>query len=136
MIGECDLELPKNIVKLGYIDDREIMAEIIGTSDAFLSLFFRCYESKVTCQAIQSKIPILYSNTGILPELIGDNGICVSDYTEIDFLNKTPSLDVEELKNRYYQFKYYYDDLIKNYKEIESYQETLSKYFDVFKLYV
>lgn len=136
LIGECDLDLPKNIIKEGYINNKKDMSKIIGSSDAFLSLFFRCAGSKVTCQAIQSKLPVLYAKSGGLPEIVGTNGIPIDDYSDIDFLKHTPNLDVKELKNRYHQFKYYYDDMVNNYRKREPYLDTISRYFEVFKLYV
>lgn len=137
LIGRYDYELPRNIIKEGYIKDQQEMNHVIANSDAFLSLFFRDAGSKVTCQGLSCNLPVLYSNTGGLKEIVKTNGYTLNDYTKIDFLDKTPELNIIEVLNKYKLFKKHHKDLINNYKKREeTYQDTLSKYFNIFKLYV
>jgi glycosyltransferase involved in cell wall biosynthesis len=137
LIGKCDYDLPSNIIKEGYIDDYNKMNQIISKSDAFLSLFFRDAGSKVTCQGVACNLPILFSNTGGLIEIIKCNGTIIKDYDKVDFLDETPELSVIELLKKYKIFKKHYKDLVINYKKREeTYQNTLSKYFEIFKLYI
>ena len=130
LIGHCDVELPNNIIKCGYIDNEQEMSNIIGTSDAFLSLFFRDSGSKVTCQAVHCQLPILHVSSGGLMELVKySNGIIIDDYYTIDFLDKTPELDLDNVIGGYRDLKTYHKDIIENYEKRYSYQETISKYF-------
>lgn len=134
LIGHCDTELPSNIIKCGYIDNDIEMSNIIGTSDAFVSLFFRDAGSKVTCQAVQCGLPVLHVSSGGLMELVEClNGTVINDYNDIDFLDSAPNLDKDDLNFGYKDLKTYYKDIIEIYEKRVSYQETLSKYFDVMK---
>lgn len=136
LIGHCDEDLPDNIIKCGYIDNDEKMSEIIGSSDAFISLFFRDSGSKVTCQAVQCGLPILHTSSGGLMEIVKTNGIVVNDYNEIDFLDKTPKLDMDDVICGYNDLKDYYNDILDIYEKRAPYQDTLSKYFEIMKKYI
>jgi len=136
LIGKCDIELPKNIIKKGYIESQEEMNNIIGNSDAFLSLFFRDAAPKVVCQAIQCNLPILYTNTGGSNELCNGYGVIVEDYTKMEFLDSVPELNETDVFKNYELIKDYYDSISNNYLKPIPYQETLSEYFKVFDLYV
>ena len=137
MIGRCDYELPQNIIKHGYLEDQQQMHHIIANSDAMLSFFFRDAGSKVTCQGVSCKLPVLYSDTGGLREIVKENGIFMQDYTKIDFSDITPELSVFEMIKKSKIFKEHYGSLVSNYKKRkETYQDTLSRYFEIFKLYI
>ena len=136
LIGKCDIELPKNIIKHGYIEDQHKMNHIIANSDAFLSLFFRDAGSKVTCQGVACNLPILYSSTGGIKEIVKCNGIMINDYNKINFSDITPEISIFELLKKYKIFREHYNNLSNNCKKREeTYQETLSKYFDIFNIY-
>ena len=136
LIGQCDIDLSKNIIKIGYVEDKNKMNEIINSSDVFLSLFYKDAGSKVTCQSAQCNVPILYSNTGGLPEIVKNNGIEINDNKEIKFVDNIPTLNIDELYNKYKLIKNIYKDIKHNYVKSEKYKDTLSKYFDVFRLFV
>lgn len=129
LIGKCDVDLPENIIKEGYINDGKQMNEIINKSDVFLSLFFRDAGSKVTYQSIRCNVPVLYSNTGGLPEIVGISGIQVDDYTDINFMNDTPMIDLDVLYDKYRLIKNNYKDI--TFDKRKSYKDTLSEYFKV-----
>ncbi len=134
LIGRCDIDLPKNIIKIGYLSDQKQMNNFISTSDAFLSLYFRDAGSKTTCQAVNCHLPVLYSNSGGLPELVQTNGVQLEDHKIIDFLSYVPELSVLDLHNKYKLLKKYYKSIMDKYQERENYQETLCKYFEIFKI--
>lgn len=137
LIGVCDIDrLPNNIIKVGYIEDRKRIQEIIIQNDAFISLFFRDAGSKVTCQAVQCQIPILYTNSGGLPELVNKNGVIVDDYTNINILEKTPKLNTESLIISANNLKSNYNKFILNYNKRENYIETIREYFNIAIKYV
>lgn len=135
LIGHCDIDLPKNIIKHGYINDDEKMSDIIGNSDAFISLFFRDSGSKVTCQSIKCELPVLHVSSGGLMEIVKSNGIIINDHTKIDFLDNIPLLDFDDMICAYEDLKYYYNDIIDVYEKRSPYQDTISKYFSVLKNY-
>lgn len=136
LIGHCDAELPKNIIKYGYINNLNKISEIIQNCDIFLSLFFRDAGSKATCQAIQCGLPVLYSETGGLPEIVKNYGVSVPDYNKIDILSDVPSLNIDNILSSYNILKDNYVDIKQKYTQCESYQSTLGKYFDVMLKYI
>lgn len=136
IIGKCDVDLPKNIIKHGYTNNQQIMSSIISESNFFISLFYRDAGSKVTCQAIKCRIPVLYVTSGGLSELVRGNGISITDDTSMDFRNDIPLLDINEILDKYYELKYTYQDIINNFKEREAYYYTLDDYFNVMKKYL
>ena len=136
VIGRCDYDVPINMIKHGYIEDQHRMNNIIANSDIFVSLFFRDAGSKVTCQGVNCKLPILYSDTGGLPELVKTNGIAIREKDNLGFLDTIPELDIIDMLNKYKLIKKYYKDIVNNYKKREKYQDTLSEYFKIMNIYV
>ena len=134
LIGECDIEeLPENIIKYGYIDDRTEMCNLISMCDAFISPFFRDAGSKVTCQAVKCKLPILYTSSGGLPELVNGNGVMINDFNRMCFLKNVPSIRIDNVINGVLELKDNYNYIVENYKERESYEKTISDYFKIMK---
>jgi glycosyltransferase involved in cell wall biosynthesis len=135
LLGKCTHKLPKNVHSLGYIDSHNTMSMVIGCCDIFLSLFFRDAGSKVTYQGLQSHLPVLYVSSGGLPEIVEKNGICINDYNEIDFMDKSPRLNLEEVISKYLEIRERYHYMINHFEKILPYQKTMEEYFKVFKKY-
>ena len=136
LIGYCDIDLPKNIDKIGYISNYRQKSELISSSDVFLALFHKCAGSKVTCQAVSCELPILFTDSGGVPEIVKGNGVIVNDDNEIKFIDEVPDLDINHLYNKYKMIKRncrYFPSL---YSRNIPYRITMSKYFDVFNKYV
>jgi len=136
IIGKCVRDLPKNMTKHGYIDSQKEMSKIIGESSIFISLFFRDAGSKVTCQAVKCGLPVLYTTSGGLSELVRGNGISVTDNVNMDFRNDIPPLDINEILQKYNDLKHEYEYMVKNYKQREPYYRTMERYFNVMKKYL
>lgn len=131
LIGKCDYVLPNNIIKMGYINDKETMGTIMSSCDAFFSPFFRCAGSKVTTQAIKCGLPVLHSSTGGLPELVDGYGVPIDDGDEINFLNEPPTLPSSDIKVGYDVFLNNYDLIKKGKQDVKPYYETMKSYFNV-----
>ena len=136
LIGKCDRELPSNIIKHGYIDSQQKMSEIISRSSVFISLFFRDAGSKVTCQAIKCGLPVLYTTSGGLKELVRGNGVPVIDDVRMDFRSGSPSLNMDDVISKYGELKEKYSFLMKNFNEREPYYYTIDNYFKIMKNYL
>lgn len=136
IIGKCDKVLPDNMVKHGYIDNQYQMSKIIGHSNIFISLFFRDAGSKVTCQAIKCGLPVLYTSSGGLKELVNGNGIEVTDYEYMDFRSDTPALDMDLVISKYEELKQDYYNIVKTFKIRESYYRTMKNYYKVMSNYL
>jgi hypothetical protein len=133
IIGRCDIDLPKRFIKHDYIDNLDDVSKILNTSDVFLSLFFRDAGSKITCQAVQCELPILYTNSGGLSEIVGDNGLMINDYEEYNYLDNVPDLNMDEVYTKYKWIKRNVNCINNNYFKKTTYQTTISNYFDILK---
>jgi glycosyltransferase involved in cell wall biosynthesis len=136
LIGHCDRELPKNIIKHGYIESQLEMSRIISKSNIFISLFFRDAGSKVTCQAIKCGLPVLYTTSGGLKELVKGNGVPVIDDVHMDFRSSSPPLNIDNIILKYKELKEKYNFLTNNFKEREPYYYTIENYFRTMKNYL
>lgn len=110
LIGNCDMEVPPNVVKLGYISDYGKINEILNSSEVFINLSYR-ETPMVVCQAVAAGLPILYADSGGVSELV-DYGVSIKDEKEIFFSDEVPELDTvdilrsyNELKNNYNKYK-------------------------------
>jgi len=136
LIGKCDIDLPKNMIKHGYIDSQLKISTIISESHIFISLFYRDAGSKVTCQAVKCHVPVLYVTSGGLNELVRGNGVSLTDDVSMTFRNDVPTLNIEEMLKKYKELKYSYNNIINNFKEREPYYHTIESYFNVMKRYL
>lgn len=123
LMGKCEIELPKNVICSGWVDNKDKMNEILNRGDIFISPYFRDAGSKTTCQAIKSGLPVLYTTSGGLPELVKTGGVSILDYNEIDFLDETKPIDI---LNEYIEIKKIYRDIIPIKRD---YYELISDYF-------
>ena len=111
LIGNCDMEVPPNVVKLGYIENYNKINEILNNSEVFINLSYRDAAPKVVCQAVAAGLPVLYADSGGVSEIL-DYGVPIKDEKEIFFADEVPDLDVidilisyNELKNNYNKYK-------------------------------
>jgi glycosyltransferase involved in cell wall biosynthesis len=129
LIGQCEFAVPENVFKIGYINDYKIIADFINISAAFVNFSFRDAGCKCVAQAVACHKPVLYANSGGVPELVRNFGVGVYDkYNEPSFLDCTPTLDFEDIKEAYHKFKDdgIYCTQIHNYKD-----EVIGQYFNV-----
>lgn len=136
LIGKCEKELPKNIIKHGYMESLYSMSNIIGESSIFISLFYRDAGSKVTCQAIKCHLPVLYVTSGGLKELVNGNGVMVEDDAYMGFKMDTPHLDIGNIITKYKELKYVYKDIVNNFNDREKYYDTIGMYFSIMKSFL
>lgn len=100
LIGKCELELPKNMRAVGYIEEPEKVAEVLREQDGFINFSYRDAGPKVVMQGISSGLPVLYSNSGGVPEVANYFGVEITEnITEeglikgtIKYLNKYKEL--------------------------------------------
>ena len=132
LIGKCDYEVPKNVIKVGYFDNYELMSNVMNDCSAFVNLSYRDAGCKVVTQALNCGLPVLYANSGGVPELVGENGVSIKDNQTIQFDDSVFQLDSEEIKKSYTLFKENFVSL-KDSIKIRVYQDTIKSYFDVIK---
>jgi len=135
LIGNCQLETPKNIIKLGYFNDYEELSNTMSNYSAFVNLSYRDAGSKVCSQALNSGLPVLYANSGGVPELIDDYGISIKDNQEISFNDEEYELNYNDILESYNKFKNdfsYLQSIIKP----RNYNTLIKDYFDTFKKFL
>lgn len=137
LIGKCDYGVPENIIKFGYIESDSEKNRVLNTADAFVNLSYRDAGSKVTCQALACQLPILYAQSGGVPELVKEYGVGISIYDNDGNIGKTPKLSIDDMKYSYLKFRNEYHDLRNKikYKKIIRYQSTIQNYFETIRKY-
>lgn len=112
LIGSCESELPKNIISVGFLDtSSEKFLETISKCSGFLNLTYKDAATKTVCTALNYNIPVLYSNSGGVHELVKDFGIGIFEQDDIKFQENVLELDSENVELGYNLFKNSYDDL-------------------------
>jgi len=137
LIGKCEYGVPENIIKVNYIDSDEEKAKILNQADGFINLSYRDAGSKVTCQALACGLPVLYAESGGVPELVKAYGVGVPIYDTNKHIGKTPILSIEDMKYSYLKFRNEYHDLRNKmkYKNTMHYQSTIKEYFETIREY-
>jgi hypothetical protein len=134
LIGKCETVLPKNIIRLGYLDSNyRNFKNVMKVPTAFLNLTCKDAATKTVCDALNFHIPVLYSNSGGVNELVKDCGIKIYEHDEIEFLDTIPELNEADIRNGYNEFVYSYDTLINNIEKRmtkDLLKESLSEYFN------
>ena len=78
LCGRFDLtDPPENIVQLGHLSRAQI-AEALRSCDVFLNLSENDPCPNVVLEALASGLPVLYRDSGGVPELVGDCGLAVT----------------------------------------------------------
>jgi len=111
LIGECDFEVPPNVVKLGYIDNYDEINEHLNKCDMFINLSYRDAAPKVVCQASAVGLPILYADSGGVSEIV-DRGVPITDEKGIFFDDEVPSLDPADMLRSYNLLKQNYNNYL------------------------
>jgi len=124
LIGKCDFNILSNMIKIGYVENYQKMNSILNLADGFVNFSYRDAGCKCVCQAVNCGLPVLYANSGGLPELVKDFGVAVEDEKEIFFSTKSPELsDFTKSYEEYKGMNFVRPE--KNYLEY-----TIGKYFE------
>lgn len=90
--------VPDNINFVGYVSDYKILSEMLSTCDGLFNPSYRDAAPKTVSQAISIGIPVLYSNTGGISEIVGNCGEPISDYEYFTGQEVIP-LSFDEIKS-------------------------------------
>jgi glycosyltransferase involved in cell wall biosynthesis len=132
LIGQCDMEVPPNVIKLGYIDDYERVNDALNKANAFINLSYRDAAPKVVCQAVAARLPVLYADSGGTKEIV-DYGVPIRDEVEISFGDEIPELDPVDMLKSYNDLKASYNTYTGNVKRnhlamVTNYYKILNQY--------
>lgn len=133
LIGKINTRgLPSNVKAVGYIEDYWILNSILNQCDAFVNFSFRDAGCKCVSQAVNVGLPVLYTNSGGVPELVGLYGAGIPDYDVVNcpsFISYTPALNFEHIAKGYYDYKHLYNRFI-DFRVPHNYlRDTIGKYF-------
>ena len=133
LIGNCDMDVPSNVLRLGYMKNPMEMAEVLLDSHAFVNFSYRDAASKTVCQAVNCGLPVLYADsggTGGTGEIV-KHGVGIKDTKDIVFEDTTSDLDVVEIKKSYNDFLSKYDKMVVDIKsEPICFKEMIEAYFE------
>lgn len=139
LIGKCDMDVPKNVIKHGYLSEDEIR-NVLNKSAAFVNLSYRDAAPKAMCQAISCHLPVLYANSGGAHELC-PFGIQIKEKDPISykgtdpvFEDKAPEISKIEmdLSLSYFILQYHYISYYAQ-RYQNRHKRMLGKYFDIIK---
>ena len=137
LVGKCEYEVPENITKFGYLEPDSIeFLSVIKQSSAFLNLTCKDAATKTVCQAINYGLPVLFSNSGGVSELVLDCGVGIKEEEEIDFLKNVPELKQQNIIFGFEQFVEQYaklKDNIDNRMKDDLLMIAVGKYFEIIK---
>lgn len=132
LIGECEMETPSNVIKLGYMSDYYEINNILNDCDAFINLSYRDAAPKVVCQAVACGLPVLYADSGGSNEII-DYGVPIIDEKRIYFSDNVYELDLNEILKSYNILKKDFNLLKGNIKR--SYLAMIKNYYKIITEY-
>lgn len=139
LMGECNADVPDNIIKKGYVNSDYSKANILNSCHAFVNFSYRDAGSKVVCQALQCGLPVLYADSGGVPELVVRYGVGESVYDTKYHNGKTMPLSIDDIKYSYLKFRHeYYNskDYLDNSSRYDiDYQSTMKNYFENIREY-
>jgi hypothetical protein len=131
LIGEINTRgLPSNVRTVGYIDDYWLLNAVLNQADGFVNFSFRDAGCKCVSQAVNVGLPVLYANSGGVPELVRNFGVPINDFDlggRPNFLDYTPNLIFEDIIKSYFRYKHI------NFKGLQPQtnytRDVISKYF-------
>jgi len=126
MIGKNTRNLPSNVIGTGYISDYTELNNAINSAKYFVNFSFRDAGCKCVAQAVKCNLPVLYANSGGVPELVNKNCVAINDVENIYFANKVPALKYDNMVNGYNQIM----KIVPKELPIKSYQKTIESYFN------
>jgi glycosyltransferase involved in cell wall biosynthesis len=71
--------LPDNVTSFGYKNDPVVIAGLINYADAFVNFSYKDAAPKTVLQGLYCGLPVLYANSGGLPELAEGYGLGIGD---------------------------------------------------------
>ncbi|MCK9542100.1 MAG: glycosyltransferase [Novosphingobium sp.] len=133
LIGNCPFKVPKNVIKWGYIRDDQKINEILNMSNAFINVSYKDACPKTVSQAVACGLPVLYANSGGVPEQV-KYGMDFYEKGLIGFEDNIPKLEFDRISIAYIMFIQHFKRL--RYCALKNkitHLDTLSKYYDILK---
>ncbi len=136
LIGESNIT-DENIICAGYIKTPQEIATIMQKCRGFVNLSFRDAAPKVVAQAVATRLPVIYANSGGVPEMVADCGVDILDEgLEFDVRQDVPRLNPQEIQKAMQTFNDCYDAIkTKGMKrDIQGeFEKMLGHYFDAMR---
>jgi glycosyltransferase involved in cell wall biosynthesis len=118
------------IINNGYYTNYNLLNDAIHEVDAWINFSYRDAAPKTVVQAIKCGKPVLYANSGGLPELVGSFGLAINDYQPIEFSDKNHELDFDHVEKQYMIFREMYNQN-KFTRHVKPYLRTLEEYVEI-----
>lgn len=104
-------DMPANVRYAGYLSHSQA-SSFLRMCDAYVHLAYRDAAPKTVGQALAVGLPVLYAESGGLPELAEGYGVGVKERNPQMIERTTPSLELDSLRVGYENFRPAYLDLV------------------------
>lgn len=124
--------VPPNVTKVGYLEKPEDMADVFRKADGFLNLTYRDAATKTVPQAISCGLPVLYSCSGGVPEMVYGCGVGIPEINDFNIINVIPSLSNTQLEKGYDDLMMNWHSLVEKVNKFDptiKFREMLDNYF-------
>jgi glycosyltransferase involved in cell wall biosynthesis len=124
-------KMPANMFLQGYLDSPNLAA-FLRSCDAFINFSYRDAATKTVCQAIASGLPVFYSATGGVPEMVGRCGIGIEEPATLDMIDAIPEIETKDMEAGFEKFNEQYRILIYEVECFDSkavFEHMLGQYF-------
>ena len=137
LVGKCEMVVPENIICHGYLEPDSVeFLNVLKQSSAFLNLTCKDAATKTVCVSINCGMPVLFSNSGGVSELVGECGVGIFENDEIEFCETVPELNEFHILQGCEKFVNQFEQLKNNCLgklRTNPLKESLRKYFQAMK---
>ena len=73
------------------------MVTVMNGAHAFINLSYRDAATKTVPQAISCGLPVLFTDSGGVPEMVGNYGVAINDAHPLDSEESIPNLSIDNV---------------------------------------
>jgi len=129
------VNLPSNIHATGYLSSPEDISSSLRRGSVFVNFSYRDPAPKTVCQALCCGLPVLYANSGGVPELVEGFGVSIVDNSPMEFGDKTPDMADQDISRGTYEIRAKFETLreqVKHRDNVDKFKKMLDGYFQIF----
>ncbi len=131
LLGKCKEDVPNNVVTIEKFDD-VTLHKILMESQVMIDLSYKDFSSYYVSKAIASGIPIIYTDSGGLSEIV-QFGVIIDDSQEIEKYSHIPSIDKMRLMIAFNEIRTNFKSLYK--QDRKTHLAMITNYYNVFSKY-
>jgi glycosyltransferase involved in cell wall biosynthesis len=131
LVGKCNEDVPENIIKIKNFDNISLN-KLLSESHVMIDISYKNFSSKYVSMAIAAGLPVIYTNSGCLEEVV-QFGSSMEDDKEIKFYTQIPEIDKMMVMNSFNDVRTNFKTLYKQDKKnillmVTNYYNILSEF--------